>query len=145
MSDVVIPKHAKLGEGFSRAEKLASQEVKPLHGGKIAQGRACWLDDLITLRKVVILCDFCRAKFNPRRFGYRRVYVPDSSGKSDGYTVNGYCDWCKNNTAIMGGGAAFQPEELYKLTTVDPTVARREARAAAKQLGTWKYINQKRK
>lgn len=144
MIGTFVPKHNKLGEGFSKAQKFLGQEVKPLHGGKKAQGRACWLDDLITLRKVIILCAFCRAKFNPRRFGYRRVFVPDATGKSDGYTVNGWCDWCKGETANLAGGTAYQPEEIYKLTTIDPVVQRRHARARAKEFSTWQYIKRKR-
>lgn len=143
-SNVFIPRGQKLGEGYTKAERFVGQEVKPLHGGKIAQGRASWLDDLIALRKVVILCTFCRAVFKPHKVGYRRVFIPDTSGKSDGYQVNGCCDWCKNETAnIPGGGTAFQPEELYKATTIDPSQARRSARAAAKSLRTWQYLQSK--
>jgi hypothetical protein len=144
MMDTFVPKHEKLGEGFSKRDKLAGQEVKPLHGGKRAAGPAAWLSDLIELRKVVILCSFCRAKFNPRQFGYRRVFVPDATGKSDGYTVNGTCDWCKGETANLSGGTAFQPEELYKLSSIDPQEQRRNARLKAKSLGTWQFL-QKRK
>lgn len=142
--DAFVPRYSRLGEGFSKAQKFVGQEVKPLHGGKRAAGPAGWLSDLITLRKVVILCSFCRAKFNPRRFGYRRVFVPDATGKSDGYTVNGSCDWCKGETVNLSGGTAFQPEELYKLTTIDPTEQRRTARLRAKSLSTWQFL-QKRK
>lgn len=145
MTQAFIPKHGKLGEGFSRAEKFIGHDVKPLHGGNKAQGRASWLDDLITLRKVIILCSFCRAVFNPRRCGYRRVFVPDASGKTDGYTVNGWCDWCKGETANLAGGTAFQPEELYKLTTIDPTAQRRQARLKAKELSAWQHIQQTRR
>jgi hypothetical protein len=146
MSQVFIPRGSKLGEGYTKAEKLKGQEIKPLHGGKRAQGRAGWLSDLIALRKVIILCSFCRSKFNPRQHGYRRVFIPDYTGKTDGYQVNGTCDWCKQETAqIPGGGTAFQSEELYQLTCIDPTEARRAARASAKSLSTWQSIQLKKR
>lgn len=145
---IAIPKKgARLGEGFSRAEKLKAMEhpgrqTNPKRG---YQSAVSWISDLIALRKVIILCNFCRVKFNPRRFGYRRVFVPDWSGKTDGYTVNGDCDSCKQFTAMVGGGTAFQPEEHYLQTHVDPVHARRAARAGAKSMSAWRFIQHQKK
>lgn len=108
---------------------IASEAIHPQHNATKAQSQIGWLDSLIALKKVIILCSWCRSKFNPRKMGYRRVYVPDLTGKTDGYTVNGDCDWCKGFTANLGGGTAYQPEELYHLTHQDPSEARRQSRA----------------
>lgn len=140
---IIVPRHRRLGEGFSRAEQLKAQahpgrQTDPKKG---YQSAVSFISDLIALRKVIILCDFCKAKFNPRKqFGYRQVYVPDYTGRTSGYTVNGQCDSCKQNTVLCGGGTAFEPEELYARTHIDPCEARRIARARAGQLGTWRFI-----
>lgn len=126
-----IPRGPKLGVGFTKAEKIASEAIHPQHSALKGQSRANWISDLVALRKVVILCSYCRVKFNPRQAGYRRVYIPDYTGKTDGYTVNGDCDSCRVFTPNAGGGCAFQPEELYEATHIDPVVARRQARARA--------------
>lgn len=144
---IVVPKYSKIGQGFSRREKIKAME----HPGRRTdprrgyQSAASWIADRIGLRKDVILCSFCRAKFNPRRHGYRRVFVPDYTGKTDGYTVNGQCDSCKQETPNAGGGTAFVAEEVYSLTHIDPSEARRNARAAAKSLGTWQFLQKKRR
>ena len=142
--DAFVPHGSKLGTGFSKAEKLAGQAIHPQHNASKGQSRANWISDLVALRKVVILCSYCRAKFNPRQAGYRRVYIPDYTGKTDGYTVNGDCDSCRVFTPNAGGGCAFQPEELYRLTSIDPQEQRRKARLKAKELSTWQFL-QKRK
>jgi len=129
--DTFIPRGAKLGVGYSKAEILQSQVIHPQHSAAKGQSSIGWLDSLITLKKVIILCSYCRGKFNPRKVGYRRVYVPDYTGKTDGYTVNGDCDSCRSFTPTAGGGTAYQPEELYALTHQDPVVARRQSRANA--------------
>jgi len=140
--EVFTPKHNKLGEGFSKQEKLDSmrhpgRQTNPKHG---YQSAVAFISDLIALRKVIILCSFCRAKFNPRRFGYRVVYVADPTGKTDGFTVNGDCDSCKGKTWNLGGGQAFQPIELYEQTHIDPTVARRNARIRSKVKTPWAAV-----
>ena len=143
MTTFLIPKHAKLGQGFSKQEKLKARE----HPGRRTDGSqsaATWIADRLGLRKDVILCSFCRVKFNPRRHGYRRVFIPDWTGKTDGYTVNGQCDSCKQWTPNAGGGTAFVAEEVYSLTHIDPSEARRNARAAAKSLGTWQFLQKRR-
>ncbi|MGH9876293.1 MAG: hypothetical protein ACRD5H_01530 [Nitrososphaerales archaeon] len=139
--DTFIPRGTKLGEGFSKAEKLQATEVTPQHQASKGRSRVGWINDLLALRKVIILCSFCRVKFNPRKHGYRRVFVPDASGKTDGYMVNGNCDSCTQWTPNVGGGTAFQCEEDYLKTHIDPTTARRQARAGAKALGAWNFIN----
>ena len=137
--DAFIPRGKKLGAGYTRGDEIASQAIKPQHNATKGQSSIGWLQDLVTLRKVIILCSYCRFKFNPRKLGYRKVYVPDLTGKTDGYTVNGDCDSCKVFTSNAGGGTAYQPEELYAATHVDPVVARRQSRAAAKQIN-WTAI-----
>ena len=110
---------------------LDPKRITPQHDASKGQSRIGWLDSLLSLKKVVILCSWCRSKFNPRQHNYRRVYVPDYTGKTDGYTVNGDCDSCRSFTPTAGGGTAYQPEELYALTHQDPVVARRQSRANA--------------
>ena len=141
--EAFIPRGAKLGEGFTKAEKVMAEEVTPQHKASKGQSRAGWISDLLALRRIIILCSYCRAKFNPRKVNYRRVFVPDTTGKSDGYTVNGHCDGCASWTPNVGGGTAFQPEEDYLATHIDPTIARRHARASAKELGTWEFVNRR--
>ena len=140
--EVLIPRYQKLGEGFSRREKLKALEhpgrqTNPQRG---YQSAVSWISDLIALRKVIILCDFCRAKFNPRRFGYRRVDALDNDGKVLAHSVNGQCDACKGDTRLIGGGTGFQPEELYAQTHQDPCEAKRTAKARAFQMGTYRFI-----
>ena len=142
--EAFIPRGKKLGSGYSKAEKTAGLVIHPQHNASKGQSKIGWLDSLLSLKKVVILCSYCRGKFEPRRFGYRRVYVPDFTGKTDGYTVNGDCASCRTFTANAGGGTAFQPEELYALTHQDPVVARRQSRAAAKKFSVYSAINKSR-
>ena len=128
MSGVFIPIHGKLGEGFSKQEKLKANE----HPGRnIAAGQtaASWIMDLVSLRKPIILCNYeCRGKFRPKKHNYRVYYSPDWSGITDGFCVNGKCDACKQDTVNMGGGAMFISEETYSLNCIDPREARRRAR-----------------
>src|SRR3990167_10022110 len=103
-----------MGEGFSKQEVLKSYE----HPGRKTtahgyQSAASWISDLVALKKFIILCSVCREHFNPRKNGYRPAYVPDTSGKTDGYQVNGKCDGCKEMTVNVGGGRGFIPEDHY--------------------------------
>ena len=129
---VIVPAHARLGEGFTKKEVLESME----HPGRQTNSRkgyqtpAAWLDDLGALRKCILLCGFCRHKWNPRTHGYRPMFVPDYTGKTDGYQATGKCDACKEQTANLGGGRAFVHEEEYAKLCIDPKIARRNARAA---------------
>lgn len=137
--EAFVPRGEKLGEGFSKQEILDStihpgRQTNPRKGYQSANS---WLSDLISLRKTIILCSFCQRNFNPRMFQYRVMFVPDATGRSDGYSVDGFCDWCKGETPLLGGGRAYTPEELYEQLHVDPSIPRRNARAAAKAMGTW--------
>ena len=139
---VAVPKHERLGEGFSKLEKVLAMRAP---GRRTAisgyQSPATWITELVSRRKLIILCSFCRVKFNPRKHNYRRVFVPDITGKTDGYQVNGDCDSCKQDTALVpGGGTAFQSEEDYAKTHIDPTAARRAARAAAGMVSPWQAV-----
>lgn len=128
---VIVSKHGgKLGEGFSKKEINDSFE----HPGRRSDGSqsaASWIVDLVSLKKTVLLCSFCRAKFNPRKFNYRKFYCADITGATDGHVVNGKCDSCKGFTANLGGGVAFVHEEVYPHVCQDKMAARREARARA--------------
>ena len=142
MVEFVIPKHEKLGRGFSRAAQIQAQEhpgrqTNPSHG---YQTPVAWLSDLLSLRRILILCTNCERHFDAGRFQYRVVYVPDWTGKTDGYTVNGKCDWCAQETTDVGGGKAFQPEEFYKATHMEPAEARRASRARAMSKRAWDAV-----
>lgn len=137
---VVVPKYHRLGEGFSRREQLQALE----HPGRRTDGTqsaASFLADLTDLRKMILLCSYCRPKFNPRRHRYRRFYSPDFTGKTDGFTHNGQCDGCKQQTALLpGGGTSFVAEETYQMVCLDPMDARRKARAAAGAQTAWQRV-----
>ena len=137
---LAVSKYARLGEGFNRRERLKALE----HPGRRTDGTqsaAHWITSLLDLRKAIILCTYCRVKFNPRHHRYRKFYAPDLAGKTDGYVHNGCCDNCKQQTALLpGGGTTFIPEEQYSLLCIDPLDARRKARAAARALTAWGRI-----
>jgi hypothetical protein len=136
---VIIPKNSKLGSGFTQKQKEAGYE----HPGRRTDGTqtaASWILDLVALKKTVLLCSYCRVKFNPRDFHYRKMYIPDPTGHTDGYAMNGMCDHCKVMTVNAGGGTAFVHEEIYNLVCQDPVVVRRAARAAAKAVSPWRAI-----
>ena len=138
---VVVPKYHRMGEGFSKQEILKSYE----HPGRRTtahgyQSAASWISDLVALKKFIIFCSVCREHFNPRKNGYRPAYVPDTSGKTDGYQVNGKCDGCKEMTVNVGGGRGFIPEDHYNSLFLDPVQARRNARAAWKARPVWTVV-----
>lgn len=136
---ILIPKHAALGQGFSRRERALALE----HPGRRTDGRqsaASWIADLTDLRKLILLCSFCQGKFNPRRHGYRVFYTPDPTSKTDGYVSNGICDACKARTELSGGGRAYIAEDTYRLTCVDPLDARRQARLAWRRQTVWGWL-----
>ena len=137
---IAVPKYARLGEGFTRREQIDALE----HPGRRTDGTqtaAAWLSDLIELRKLILLCTYCRPKFNPRRHRYRKFYTPALVGGVDPYMTNGRCDGCKQNTALLpGGGTAFVSEETYRSVCLDPLDARRLARAAAGAQPAWQRI-----
>jgi hypothetical protein len=131
---IVVPKYHRIGEGFSKAEKLKALE----HSGRQTnpkkgyQSGASWVGDLADLRKAILLCSWCKGRFNPRRNKYRRHYVPDPTGVTDGYQHNGTCDVCKCQTINNGGGTFYVAEEHWKDLSVDPGEARRMWRARMK-------------
>lgn len=139
MPIVIVPKNAKLGQGFTRKQQQAGWE----HPGRRTDGTqsaASWVCDLAATKKTILLCSFCRPHFNPRRNNYRRLYIADATGHTDGYAANGMCDACKQMTVNAGGGTAFIHEELYNTVCQDPVDARRKARAAAKSMSAWRAI-----
>ena len=108
------------------------------------QSPASWLTDLVALRKFIILCSFCRTKFNHRKNRYRRFYCQDITGKTDGFQVNGRCDACKQNTVLLNGGSGYVAEELYSQVCEEPSSIRRvNARAKNYAKSIWSACSQK--
>ena len=137
---IAVPIHGKLGAGFNRAEKRAAEE----HPGRRVDGSqsaATWITSLADLKKTIILCSFCRQNFNYKKNHYRKLYIADPTGHTDGYAANGKCDACKQMTVNCGGGTAFIHETLYNQVCQDPMEARRKARAAARAMTAWQAIN----
>lgn len=145
MSTLLIPKHQKLGEGFSKGEIFKSFEHPGRQTVSKGTGRyqspATWiLDHLVPLKKCILLCSYCRVNFNHVKHHYRKHYVPDQTGTTDGYVTNGVCDACKVRTENTAGGVAYIHESYFQQVNVDPAVARRNARAAAKAWSVTKAI-----
>ena len=81
---IAVPKNAKLGEGFTKAQITKGFEDPGRKPGRIAGG---YMSDLAALKKTIILCPFCEHKFNPRKSNYEvwnRFYM-----------AHGRCDGCK--------------------------------------------------
>lgn len=128
MPVILVPKYASLGQGFSRSEQ-AEANYHPGRRTDGTQSAASWISDLAALKKTILLCAWCRGNFNPRKNGYRRLFVPDHTGNTDGYSANGMCDACKQMTATTpGGGTAYVALEHYNKVSQDPVEARRKAR-----------------
>lgn len=138
-----VAKNAKLGAGFSEKEKAEGLE----HLGRRTaasgyQSAVSWVDELAARKMCIILCSFCRTKYNPRKHHhYRKFYNPDVSGITDGYLVNGKCDSCKQMTVNCGGGTAYVHEAEYSKVCIDPMEARRKARAAAGAHSVSRFLN----
>jgi len=141
-----VPRHNKLGQGFSKKEVVASR-IHPGRNVKAGQTAASWVIDLASLRKPVLLCTWCRDKFPANKFKYRQYFSPDRSGVTSGFCVNGRCDACKGETAnTPGGGVMFIAEETYNLNCIDPCEARRNARQAWRGVGSaWSMISKGKK
>jgi hypothetical protein len=139
MPTVLIPINAKLGEGFTERQK-AEAMVHPGRRTDGTQSGASWICDLMDTKKTILLCSYCREKFNHRKLHYRKLYIADPTGHTDGYAANGMCDHCKVMTVNAGGGTAFIHEEFYNQVCQDPVDARRKARAAAKAMSVWRAI-----
>ncbi len=133
---VIVPAHARLGQGFNRQE-IAKADEHPGRRIDGSQSAAAWVGDLTDLQQTIILCSFCRVNFNPRKNHYRRLFVADHTGHTDGYQVNGKCDACKQFTINCGGGTGYVHEQFYNQVCQDPTVARRNARIKAKAAASW--------
>lgn len=130
---VLTPKYAKLGQGFKRWEILNSFA----HPGRrtVANGYqspASWITELADSRKAILLCSWCDGKFNASREKYRLRYTRDPSGVTNGSVCNGMCDACKQNSADLGGGKLWVPEELWEQVSIDPERARINHRMAWK-------------
>lgn len=141
--ETFIPSYRKLGEGFSYLEKMKGAE----HPGRRTtikgyQSPASWICDLTALKKVVCLCSYCCVKFNHRKLHYRKGFVPGSP--RDGSAANGKCDACKQQMENCGGGTWYTHESIYAQTCVDPSEARRNARAMAGRKSIWRAINEGR-
>jgi len=139
--EAFVWKHGKAAEGFSKQE-IAKADEHPGRRTKANgyQSAASWIGDQVDAKRCIILCSFCRVKFNPRKNHYRKYYVADITGRSDGYAVNGKCDDCKGFTANLGGGTAFIHETEYGKVCDDPITARRRARAASRAFSVSRFL-----
>ncbi len=128
--EIYLPKYGvqekKQGKPFPRP--YGGRQTNPKLG---YESPASHLDNLAAQKKCIILCSFCQAKWgNPRKKGYRPRFVPDPSGATDGFAVQGQCDACKQNTANMGGGKIYINEAEYAAISMDPNHAKQRARDA---------------
>lgn len=141
---VIVPKYAKLGEGFSRREILKSAEHpgRQINARRGYQSASTWIDHLLQLRKPVILCGYCRVKFTPKYVRYRRFFCLNSQGEN-GYRTDGRCDDCKEDTRrTPGGGTMFISEESYPEICLEPQIGRWSLRARMRFAGqtAWQAI-----
>jgi len=122
---VIVPKYSKLGQGFSQKEIQKSYEHpgRQTNPSKGYQTPAAWLDDLGELKKLVLLCDNCAHKWNPKRYGYRLLWMPGAGTRS-----NGWCDSCKEFALNNGGGRAWVTEESYPEICAEPPMVSRGMR-----------------
>ena len=78
------------------AQQWAKEQEAPV--GAKGKLRGSHIDDLVALRKLVLLCDFCDPKFNPKSNQYERyMKIP----------VAGRCDACGDH---VWTGKAFIPQ-----------------------------------
>lgn len=141
-SNSFVPLHGKLGQGFSTQE-IAESYVHPGRRTDGSQSAASWICDLLDLRKFLILCSFCSPHFNHRKHHYRRYYVADETGTTNGYSVNGECYACKKMTTDSGGGTGYISEETYNQVCRDPVEVRRNRRAESRSMSIWQAINRR--
>ena len=74
------------------------------------------VDDMVALRKLVLLCDFCRPKWNPRKDHYELYQkIP----------VAGNCDACGDH---VWTGTAFIPEINHDALIYESPIAARRRR-----------------
>jgi hypothetical protein len=86
----IVPKHAKLGEGFSPLDQYFSGSDPNRPSGMLA---GTWVDDFVALRKMIMLCPHCLHKFNPKRHHYE-------IWRRDLYSF-GKCDDCNQHTPYL--------------------------------------------
>jgi hypothetical protein len=138
---IIVPAHARLGEGFTKVEKLKAEEHPGRNTNIVGyQSPANWICDKADLKKLILLCSWCRLKFNHRKNHYRPFFVRDNTGKTSGYESNGQCDGCKEQTALRGGGTAFVHESEYAKTCREPVMVRRMSRAAYYAKSAWYHL-----
>jgi hypothetical protein len=128
---IAVPKHGALGQGFTKRERFEGDHL--YHGRRTdgTQSAATHITTLSDRRNVILLCGWCRPKFNPRANRYRPMYVPSLSDATDPYRYGGACDACKTQTAqTPGGGRSFVSEETYSQVCMEPVDTRRRSRAA---------------
>ena len=135
----IVPKYSRVGSGFTRTE-VARSHIHPGRRVDGSQSPASWLMDLADTRKIIILCQFCQPKFDPRRHGYRRWYAESHTPNTDPHQVNGKCDACK--TTVTSGGRGYVSEETYGLLCKDPSESRRRSRAAWRQSTFWGAVRE---
>jgi hypothetical protein len=97
---IAVPKNQKLGQGYSKTERLKADEDAGRPWTRPAGG---WISDLAELQKFIMLCPFCISKFNPRRAGYE-VWRQNIYGV-------GKCDGCKQMSTYIKG---FISEALHQ-------------------------------
>ena len=139
-----VSKHARLGEGFSRRERVESfvhpgRRTDPVKG---YQSAVAWISDLMDNRKLILLCSFCRIKFDFRKYHYRKFVVPDSTGKRNPELSQGMCDACKGQCANLGGGIAYIEETTFSQLCIDPAEAKRKRRAQMGEVPIWRAVDQ---
>ncbi len=126
---IVVPKYQSLGKGYKARDRMREDPGRQTNPKKGYQSPAAYLDDLAALKRAIILCSFCVNKWgSPRKKGYRARFVPDPSGTTSGYAVQGKCDACKQMTGHMGGGKVYVAADLWKRVSMDPVEAKRRAR-----------------
>lgn len=126
--NLIIPKHSKLGKGYHIRDMVRESPGRQVNPEKGYQSPAVFLDDLVQLKQAIILCSFCVVKWNPHKNKYRARYIPDPSGVTSGYAVQGKCDACKQMTGNMGGGKVYINMDDWAKVSIDPATARRRAR-----------------
>ena len=105
--DVLIPR-----QWTPRA--LAKASEAPV--GARGKLRGSHIDDLVALGKLVLLCDFCNPKWNPRANHYEK-YQP--------VPVAGNCDACGDH---VWTGTAFTPEFRHDEVIFETPIAARRRR-----------------
>jgi hypothetical protein len=130
--EILLPKYSVIEKkkGVHIAEEFGGRQTNPKKG---YQSAASFVGDLADSRQCIVLCNFCKTKWNHGKNKYKKRWIPDPSGVTDGFNANGKCDACKQHTSNMGGGHLYVSEETWKQVSMDPAEARKKARAAWKK------------